>query len=413
MNDSSISTASSADSAGLFGDQLSSDSDAFLITVASKGYLEQPDRLHGKQLGCFLVHSHVPAERITMHVPRVAGVTVDNPRAHPDCPELHLPPELETRVDTDGDEMWDKVVKFFGDVRRTSGIRRVVWAHFGQGVPDGLVFPVQNEVSVPVGPWELVLLFKRLTIPTMIIIDACFSGTIVRKAMEDLPESLPVAFLTSGPTVCSTSAHVISDVAKGPLPKVNVEFPPWTFTQIGYRIGHSMFGRGWVREAIYSRENSLFSEVADRLNGAGRGFEAEYLTKCPAMSGARLRDFLPPPVKASEAVTGYDGSIAFEEVVPSARLGDLYDDRDAQTGLAVDSGRPFTPAFVLVDAASPYFADRSPSSPCILERGLLRGLLSRPKTNKMKTAHLRSSSSPRGCEVTPMSNSQGGAKFTT
>jgi hypothetical protein len=379
----------SADSAGLFGDQMSSGADdAYLITVASKGRLDQPDRLHAKQFGCFLVHSHVPAERITIHIPRVAGVTVDNPRAHPDCPELHLPPALEARVETDWDQMWDRVVHFFRDVRVTPGIRRVVWAHFGFGAPQGLVFPVLNEVSVPVPAWQMADLFRGLAIPAIVILDACYSGTIVRDVMQELPESAPVAFLTSGPLFCSTSAHVISERAQGPLPKVTVEFPPWTFTNMGYRVGHSMFGRGWVREAMYSATNVLFSALPALLNGNGRGFKAEYLTKCAGMLSARLRDFLPPPVEPSEQVGGYGDVIVFEQIIPSAPVGELYDDRDAKTGVGFDDQSLCNQAFVLVDAASQCFADRSPRSGCILERGLLEGFLSGHETDKTKTAHI-------------------------
>jgi hypothetical protein len=74
-----------------------------------------------------------------------------------------------------------------------------------------------------------------------------------------------------------------------------------------------------------------------------------------------------------DQVRGYDGHLLFDQVIPSNPIGELYDDLGCINDQADDteSESESGDAFVLVDAHSQNFEDRSPSSPCILERGFM------------------------------------------
>jgi hypothetical protein len=220
--------------------------------------------------------------------------------------------------------------------------------------------------------------FKRLTKPTLVIWDAYRSGRDATTVIENLPPKVPVGFLMSGFDNCWSSAVVISGPENDCLPQHAYTTSDGTTAQIGYRVGHSMFGRSLLLEVAYSQRNLSLPELPDSLNdGPYRGFRAEFRTKSAVMDKAGVRDFFPPSVSSSDFVRGYnrpdEALMIFAQLILPDRMGTLYDDRGEDTGLPDHRDQASDGAFVLIDSGyrPEGSEDRSPVSPAILEKGFL------------------------------------------
>jgi hypothetical protein len=279
---------------------------------------------------------------------------------------------------TDGLDMWPHVGGFFGRARYDEDLERVVWICLGDGSPSTLSFPDIPDRPFPVSAATMANCLTNITKPTLVILDSCGSATFIRAVLDAMSEppiarkapdgGFPVGFLTSGPGKSRSSAVVISNNPNDPFPQITVTAADGKPRTIGFRVGHSMFTRGWLREVVYSTEDLKLSDLAALLNsGKNRGFFAEFLTNCPGMKDVKLREFFPAPVQPTDAVRGYPGDICFGQVVLFAPLGGLYDDRGDDTDLPADPDG----AFVLVDSGEGPFTDRSPRSSCIVEKGFM------------------------------------------
>jgi hypothetical protein len=349
---------------------------AVLITCASTGFTDQADRFHAIEIASLLVHSGVPADHIRLDIPRVKDVTVDNPRAHPDCPPLHLPPVLEQVVKTNGKSVWAHVFSFFEAFDRDPSVSRMIWIYFNHGTEAGLWFPDLGGVFV--GDTDMVDLFEMVRKPTLVVWDACCSGQLAQAVMEKFTRETSVGILTSGFDNCRSSAVVLSGRDNDCLPKRAYTAPDGTAAHVRYRVGHSMFGRGFLLEVAYSQRNLRFRELTACLNdGKHRGFHAQFWTNSTDMKNASLRNFFPPFVSDSTPVAHYccsgEEPITFAQLILPNRLGTLYDDRGDDTGLPVASNQVSQGAFVLIHTHCPpqVLADRSPKSHAIIEKGFL------------------------------------------
>jgi hypothetical protein len=349
---------------------------AFLLSCPSKCFKDQADRLPLFQIPALLVHVGVPAAHLWVDLPCVLGETVDEPRAHPDCPKLLLPEGVAPLYERHGPEprpavvaglaQWDNVALFLQDMNNDPTVAKLVWIYLNHGLLEGLCFPgLTRPRRISADDLARVLLV-HITKPTLIIIDACQSGRLAEKILgiSDDFKDVPVAFLTSADHHCRSSAIVLSTEPTDRLPATIVEHPPGSgkHVRLNYRVGHPMFTRAWLREVVYGKGDVSLRELARRLQRPDAGFEADFRTKSALMEEATLRSFFPGPIKASDVVKGYSANtpISFGEVILAEEVGELYDDR---------GGRG---AYVLLKStADEALRDRSPTSPAVRERGLL------------------------------------------
>jgi hypothetical protein len=185
-------------------------------------------------------------------------------------------------------------------------------------------------------------------------------------------EDLPLAFLTASHSLSRSSAVVLSTSFTEILPWTWVEHPKGsgTMVKLNWRVGHPMFSRALLREAAYMEEDILLADLPVRINGPGREFNAEFQTNSDLMRGATFRQFFPPFVRPGQAVMNSRHPITFGQVILDDEVGQLYDDRSAET--FEHETETSCGAYVLLKSTKPDdLANRSPKSPAVQQTGFL------------------------------------------
>jgi hypothetical protein len=355
---------------------------SFLLTSATSAFEDQADRLPIFQISALLIHGGVPTQHIWVDLPIVPNQTVDGPRAHPDCRKLHLPPGLDQVYVREGSKddaeaaagmsQWGHVRDFFRDQNADPAVEKLVWVYLNHGKAEGIYFPVKGGIRC-FSPSELAGVLQPFARkPTLIILDACYSGRFASRTLGALPAtySAPLAFLTASDAGCDSSALVLSPVFTDRLPsrRVRQSGSP-DEAEVNYRVGHPMFTRGWLREFTYGDPSLRLADVPRMLNEPPRGFAARYRTKSPQMENACVGHFFPPPVDEDVVVRGYGEHILFGEMILPEGLGRLYDDRDPDLWPPFRGGA--SPFVVLSSTELEVLRDRSPGSRAVLMRDFL------------------------------------------
>jgi hypothetical protein len=350
---------------------------AFLLTSATNAFADQADRLPIFQISALLIHAGVPRHHLVVDLPIVPNETVDTPRAHPDCPELHLPAGVFPRHVSQGDagrpetasgaREWRHVEEFFWVQGADPDVDKLVWVYLNHGKAEGIFFPGLKGL-LTIAPEVLAnTLWNSVKKPTLIVLDACYSGTFAARVLKEFPagDRTPVGFLTASDRFARTSAIVLSTELTALLPKKAVlQRETKSQTQLNYRVGHPMFTRGWLREVAYGDLALRLADLPALLNQSDHGFSAQYQANSPQMQNPELRAFFPAPVTPGTGVHGYGEDIQFGDVLLPEKLGELYDDHNPGTWPNVPGGG--TPYVLLGSTQLGDLRNRSPTSPAIL-----------------------------------------------
>jgi hypothetical protein len=179
-------------------------------------------------------------------------------------------------------------------------INTIFWFFLNHGSDDSLVLD-QSKLSVPDFKW----IFRAgapgiATKDLFIVLDSCWSGEFVRRAVIQELGPAHMWVLTSSPGPCATSAIIVSD-DRSLLNCLDPDDP----NSVCYSVQAPMMTRELLHLIFYTDENPSLSELPGLLNRLvrqGNGFEAEFHEKNPSDLTPRLREFFGPGVNPDDFV---------------------------------------------------------------------------------------------------------------